>query len=91
MARRAPQAMAIEPAVREFVVQSFLFGREVPLASDESLLDRGLIDSTGVMELIAFLESRFGISVDDEEIVPDNLDSIERVCRFVESKLRARA
>jgi len=76
--------------VRRFVVENFLFGQvSTELRDDESLLDRGLIDSTGVLELVGFLEHRFGISVDDRELVPDNLDSIARIVAFVEAKVRA--
>jgi acyl carrier protein len=56
------------------------------LGSDDSLLDRGILDSTGVLELVAFLESRFGIKVSDDELVPENLDSVVRITSFIESK-----
>ena len=74
--------------IREFIVESFLFGQENgKLANDASLLEAGIIDSTGVLELIGFLEQRYGIKVQDEEIVPENLDSVERLVRYVEGKL----
>lgn len=67
-----------------------MFGQgSTELREDESLLDRGLIDSTGVLELVGFLERRYTISVDDRELIPDNLDSIARIVAFVEAKLRA--
>ena len=74
--------------VREFVIENFLFGSEQEGLSDEdSFLDRGIIDSTGVLELVTFLEETFRIQIDDEELVPDNLDSIQRVARFVTDKV----
>lgn len=79
---------SIKGQVREFISDNLMLGSVgADFADNASFLDLGLIDSTGVIELIAFLEERFGIEVRDEEIVPDNLDSIERVERFVTRKL----
>ena len=74
--------------IREFVETSFLFreGRD-RLSDDESLLGAGLIDSTGILELVSYLESQFAITVADEEIVPENLDSVSQIAAYVESKL----
>ena len=72
--------------VREFVVQSFLFGQG-ELADDDSFLESGIIDSTGVLELVGFVESTFGITVLDEDLVPANLDSVAAVTGFVARKL----
>lgn len=60
------------------------------MASHESFLESGIIDSTGVLELVGFLERRFGIEVADDELIPANLDSIDRVVGFVELKLRTK-
>ena len=66
--------------IREFIEYNFLFREEGAAISDsESLLDAGLINSTGVLELISFLEIEFGLTVSEVEITPDNLDSIERI------------
>ena len=66
-----------ERQLRKFIVENFLFGDEtMPFSNEDSLLDRGLIDSTGVLELVAFLQQNFAITIADDEIVPDNLDSI---------------
>jgi acyl carrier protein len=73
--------------IRAFVIQNFTFGREDAIVDDESFLDAGIIDSTGVLELVGFLEERFGITVADEDLVPANLDSVVRVARFVAQKL----
>lgn len=79
----------MQAEIRQFVVDNFLFGQhDRPLGNGDSFLESGVIDSTGVLELIAFLESRYGIAIDDEELVPANLDSIDRVSGFVERKLK---
>lgn len=76
-----------ENDIRHFIVENFLFGKEdEPLTATESLLDRGVIDSTGVLELVGFLESTYGITIQDDELVPENLDSIERLVAFVRTK-----
>lgn len=74
--------------VRQFVIENFLFGQDKNLNNTQSFLDSGIIDSTGVLELIGFLESHYGISIEDSELVPANLDSVERVAQFVEGKLK---
>jgi len=73
--------------VRAFLVDTFLLGDDDGFASDESLLDSGIVDSTGVMEVVAFLEESFGIAIDDDELVADNLDSVERLAAFVARKV----
>lgn len=77
----------IEGKVRTFIEDNFLFrdDRE-SLSAGESLLDAGLIDSTGILELVAFLEGEFAIRIDDADIVPQNLDSIGAITRFVSGK-----
>lgn len=73
--------------VREFVVQNFLFGDTSRMPGDaESLLATGVLDSTGVLELVEFLEGDLGVRVEDHETVPANLDSIENVTQFVDRK-----
>ena len=75
--------------VKRFVVENFLFGQPQELANTQSFLDAALIDSTGVLELVGFIEQRYRITVEDRELVPDNLDSIENVTQFVQRKLQA--
>ena len=76
-----------EKRVREFIVDSFLFGQEDDqLANDTSLLQAGVIDSTGVLELVVFIEENYAVKVDDDELVPENLDSITNLARFINSK-----
>jgi acyl carrier protein len=77
----------IEARVHAFIVERFLFGRGGErLGYQDSLLDRNIIDSTGVLELVSFLEATFDVSFLDTELVPENLDSIMRIARFVERK-----
>lgn len=76
--------------IRDFVTTNFLFGQDSStLADDASFLESGVIDSTGVLELVAFLEQRYGISVGDRELLPENLDSVANATRFVSRKLEA--
>ena len=73
--------------VREFIVSNLLFDADIELANDTSFLESGVLDSTGVLELIMFLESTYGIKITPEEMVPENLDSLNRVARFVACKV----
>jgi acyl carrier protein len=77
----------IEREVHSFVVANFLFGQPVALQPEDSLLGRGLIDSTGVLELVDFLEERYAIKVEDEEVTPGNLDSVRNVASYIARKL----
>lgn len=72
--------------IRTFIISNFLFGKDSGLSDDASFLENGIVDSTGVMELVAFLEKEFGIKIDDHELVPDNLDSIQATAAFVVRK-----
>jgi acyl carrier protein len=75
--------------IREFISENFLFRADAELDNDQSLLESGVIDSTGVLEVIAFLEQTYGISIADEEIIPENLDSISNMTRYLAAKLPA--
>lgn len=75
--------------IREFVQQNFYVTSGSTLKDEASLLDSGLIDSTGVLEVIFFIESTFGITVDDSETLPENLDSVARIADYVERKRAA--
>jgi acyl carrier protein len=78
---------SIEAKVRQYVLDKLLFGRtEVVVGGDTSFLESGIIDSTGVLELVAFLEEEFHVKVEDEDLIPANLDSVNAVTRFIESK-----
>lgn len=81
----------IKTDVREFIVDNFLFREDRDSVSDsESLLENGLMDSTGVLELVAFLESDIGIRIEDAEIIPENFDSIDNISRYASAKLAAK-
>lgn len=78
----------IASEIRAFIVSNFLFGQaDRALSDEESFLENGVIDSTGVLELVAFLEQRFEISVADRELLPENLDSVNNAARFVRRKI----
>ena len=78
---------SIETELRQYVLDKLLFGRtEEVLSGDTSFLESGIIDSTGVLELVAFLEEQFKVKVEDEDLIPANLDSINAITRFVENK-----
>ncbi|EGV18563.1 hypothetical protein ThimaDRAFT_1981 [Thiocapsa marina 5811] len=73
--------------LRRYVLESFLFTTdESALDNDDSFLDKGIIDSTGILELVTFLEQEFGIQIADEELLPENLDSIDRLVNFIHRK-----
>lgn len=77
--------------IRTFIVENFLFGQADGLADDASFLDQGVIDSTGVLELVAHLEATYGVKVKDEELVPENLDSINAVTAYLEKKFSGKS
>ena len=78
----------IEKKVRSFIEDNFLFREDrAGLSDSESLLDAGLIDSTGILELVAFLESEFAIQMADADIVPANLDSIKAIVAYVQGQM----
>jgi len=84
--------MSKHAEIRQFVVENFLFGQnDKQISDDQSFLESGIIDSTGVLELIGFLESNYAISIADDELVPANLDSVSRVASFVDGKLKTKA
>jgi acyl carrier protein len=80
------RAMELRRALWQFITTHFYPGEDFVLGEHTSLLDSGLIDSTGVLELIGFLESEFHITIDDLEVVPENLDSLARIERFIRRK-----
>ncbi len=77
--------------IRTFVIDNYLFGEEGKLRNDDSFMESGIIDSTGILELVRFLEATFGVKISDEELIPDNLDSIEKIAAFLQRKLPASA
>ena len=77
---------SIEETVRTFVVEHFLFGEGDTLKGDASFLEEGIIDSTGILELVMFLEETYGIKIEDNELVPENFDTLEKVTKYLEKK-----
>ena len=78
----------IKQQIIDFITNNFLFDdAQASLNEKESLLETGVIDSTGVLELIAFIEETYGIKVEDEEIIPENLDTILDITHFIKQKL----
>ena len=72
--------------IRKFIIENFLFDEDDSLKEDTSFLESGIIDSTGILELVMFIEETYGISVEDDEIIPENLDSISNVVAYVNRK-----
>ncbi|MBP7609598.1 MAG: acyl carrier protein [Steroidobacteraceae bacterium] len=76
--------------IQKFILENYLFTDDAnALGVDDSLLGRGIVDSTGMLEIIMFIEEQLGVTVMDEEMVPENLDSVSRIAAFVESKRKA--
>lgn len=83
----ALESKDVENAVTAFIVENFLFGNTADAPQPEtSFMETGLVDSTGILELVAHLESKYGISVADDELVPENLDSVRNIAAFVVRK-----
>jgi acyl carrier protein len=80
----------IEQEIRQFIIDNFLFGEEDSrLCNDDSFLQQGVIDSTGVLELVAFLEEKYAIQIKDDELVPANLDCVNDLVRFIDRKTQS--
>ena len=78
---------SVEQEIRQFIVDSFLFGEvEKSPSNEESLLEQGIVDSTGILEMVAFLESRYGIEIHENELIAANLDSLNKLVDFVGRK-----
>ena len=76
----------LEQELRSFVVDNFLYGKDVGFSENASFLEMGIIDSTGLLELIVFLEKQYCIAVEDAELIPANLDSVVQLAEFVRRK-----
>jgi len=75
--------------IRAYIVENFLLGQDNGVRDEESLLGAGIVDSTGVLEIVGFLEKTFRIELQDEDLVPENLDSVRNLASFVDRKLAA--
>jgi acyl carrier protein len=81
------EADKVVSEIRAFIVTNFLFGQQGRgFTEDESFLETGIIDSTGLLELVAFVEQQYGISIADRELVPENLDSLKNLSQFIVRK-----
>ena len=85
------ETSTITEQVRAFVTNNYLLGQGDRLRDEQSFLESGIIDSTGVLELVSFLEEQFGITVEEEELTPDNLDSVSFIAAYLERKLKGAA
>lgn len=80
-------AAVVREQIERFIRENFLVGAgNRALHPDDSFLEKGIVDSTGVLELVAFIEKAFGFKMDDSELTPDNLDSVNRVVAFIQKK-----
>ena len=79
--------MTTKDKIRGYVLENFLFtDDQSALSNNDSFLEKGLVDSTGIFEIIAFIEDDFNIAIEDEEMVPENLDSVDNIIAFINKK-----
>ncbi len=83
--------MQVKREIKNYIVESFLYGQDDnTLDNDVSFLENGIIDSTGVLELVSFVQDAYGITVTDDEIIPDNFDTLNKLELFIMKKLDSR-
>jgi acyl carrier protein len=80
------EGMDVLETVKAYVVENFLFGDDRRIGPETDFLENGILDSTGVLELVGFLEEKFGIRVEDDEVVPDNMNSLEKITLYISKK-----
>jgi acyl carrier protein len=78
---------AIQQKLRNFVTETFLFGDGADLRDDDSFIEKGIIDSTGILQVVDFVEQEFGFQVREEDLLPENLDSINQLTAFIQREL----
>ena len=79
--------MSLEEQIRGYVLENYLFtDDQSALNSDDSFLEKGILDSTGILEVIYFIEDEFDVKVEDEEMIPENLDSVNRIVAYIGKK-----
>ena len=79
--------MSVEEKIREYVLENYLFtDDQSELANDDSFLEKGILDSTGILEIINLIEEEYKIEVEDDEMIPENLDSVNNIVAFVSKK-----
>lgn len=78
----------VKQSVKSYILENVLYGAgEDTLSYEDSFLEKGIIDSTGIMEIVIFIEEEYGFSIYDEELIPENLDSINNLSRFIKGKI----
>lgn len=81
------QTSSVSDVLITFIKENFITGRsQKEISPEESLVDSGIIDSTGILELVMFLEEKYSITIEDEELIPENLDSVKNLVAFLERK-----
>lgn len=83
--------MSLLEEIRTFIVDNFLFGDAGNLNNDSSFIKEGIVDSTGILQLVAFIQEQYRVVVEDEDLIPENLDSVNKVAAFVEGKMKMAA
>ena len=84
--------MSIEATLRNYILENYLFTDDnSELDNNASFLDLGIIDSTGIMEVVLFIEEEYGIEVDDEDLLPENLDTINNLVKFISARQSAKS
>jgi acyl carrier protein len=79
--------MSVQEEIKSFIAQNFLFTTDLSvLGNADSLLEKGIVDSTGILELVTHIEEKYGIRVLDQELLPTNLDSVDAIAGFIERK-----
>ncbi len=79
-----------EAAIRKFLVEEILYDRQLPeLSPTENLIERGLLDSLGILKTVTFCEEHFGITIPDEQVLPDNMESVRAIAKLVEARRKA--
>lgn len=82
--------MEISEIIREFIVDNFLFGETNHFTEDTDFFEKGILDSTGIIELVGFIEQTFNISIDDDELIIDNFSSLNNITRYLQLKTAAK-
>ncbi|HKB87894.1 MAG TPA: acyl carrier protein [Ignavibacteriaceae bacterium] len=83
--------MDIVDIIKEFIIDNFLFGESNHFDENTDLFEKGILDSTGIIELVGFIEKTFNITIDDEELITDNFSSLSRITRYLQMKLAFKA
>ena len=83
--------MSYQESVREFIVENFLFGDEEGLENESSFFETGVVDSTGILEIVSFIEEEFEVKVEDEDLIPENFSSVVTIDQYLQRKLNGSA